>query len=88
MSYFMIPKEQMTPVKKRDHRKEKNPHFGCVMSNESKKRISAQQSLRYAAIRQLINQIPLTEERVREIIKETVDNYLAKNNNRPNNIPL
>ena len=90
----MIPEEQIIPVKKRDHRKEKNPHFGCVMSDDSKKRISAQQSLRYAAIRQLINQKPLTEERVREIIKETVDNYLAKNttetknNNIPNNIPL
>ena len=92
MSYFMIPEEQITPVKKRDHRKEKNPHFGCVMSDDSKKRISDQQSLRYSAIRQLLTQKPLTEDRVREIIKETIDNYLTKNvelkNNKPNNIPL
>ena len=95
MSY-LLDGEQITtpePVKKRDHRKEKNPHFGCVMSDDSKKRISSAQSLRYSAIRQLINQKPLTEERVKEIIKETIDNYLAKNstelknNNRPN-IPL
>ena len=88
----MIPEEQITPVKKRDHRKEKNPHFGCVMSDDSKKRISDQQSLRYSAIRQLLTQKPLTEDRVREIIKETIDNYLTKNvelkNNKPNNIPL
>ena len=92
MSYFMIPEEQIIPVKKRDHRKEKNPHFGCVMSDDSKKRISDQQSLRYSAIRQLLTQKPLTEDRVREIIKETIDNYLTKNvelkNNKPNNIPL
>ena len=92
MSYFMIQEEQITPVKKRDHRKEKNPHFGCVMSDDSKKRISDQQSLRYSAIRQLLTQKPLTEDRVREIIKETIDNYLTKNvelkNNKPNNIPL
>ena len=94
MSYFTLNEEQMTPpVKKRDHKGEKNPHFGHVMSPKSKQAISTQQSLRYAAIRQLINQKPLTEDRVREIIKETIDNYLAKNstevknNNRPN-IPL
>ena len=81
------------PVKKRDHRKEKNPHWNHPMSDDSKKRISSAQSLRYSAIRQLINQKPLTEERFKEIIKETIDNYLAKNstelknNNRPN-IPL
>ena len=80
------------PVKKRDHRKEKNPHWNHPMSDDSKKRISSAQSLRYSAIRQLINQKPLTEDRVREIIKETIDSYLAKNietkNNRPNHIPL
>lgn len=94
MSYFTLNEEQMTPpIKKRDHSGEKNPHFGHVMSPKSKQAISTQQSLRYAAIRQLINQKPLTEDRVREIIKETIDSYLAKNtteinNNRPNNIPL
>lgn len=94
MSHIVIDEEQMTPEKKaRDHRGQKNPHFGHVMSPKSKQAISTQQSLRYAAIRQLINQKPLTEDRVREIIKETIDSYLAKNtteinNNRPNNIPL
>ena len=95
MSYLIDDKQMTTsePVKKRDHRKEKNPHWNHPMSDDSKKRISSAQSLRYSAIRQLINQKPLTEERVKEIIKETIDNYLAKNstelknNNRPN-IPL
>ena len=94
MSYLIDDKQMTTsePVKKRDHRKEKNPHWNHPMSDDSKKRISTQQSLRYSAIRQLLTQKPLTEERVREIIKETIDNYLTKNielkNNRPNNIPL
>ena len=96
MSY-LLDGEQITtpePVKKRDHRKEKNPHFGCVMSDDSKKRISSAQSLRYSAIRQLLTQKPLTEDRVREIIAETITEYISKNttevknNNRPNNIPL
>jgi hypothetical protein len=92
MSYLIDDEKVTQPVKKRDHRGQNNPHFGHVMSPKSKQAISTQQSLRYAAIRQLINQKPLTEDRVREIIKETIDSYLAKNietkNNRPNHIPL
>ena len=96
MSYLIDDKQMSTsePVKKRDHRKEKNPHWNHPMSDDSKKRISSAQSLRYSAIRQLINQKPLTEDRIREIITETITKYLSKNitefknNNRPNNIPL
>jgi hypothetical protein len=65
------------------------------MSPKSKQAISTQQSLRYAAIRQLMEgmQKQITEERVRDIIKETIDEYMAKNaietkNNKSNNIPL
>lgn len=91
MSYLL---DMTTPesVKKRDHRGERNPHYNCPMSDDSKKRISSSQSLRYSAIRQLLTQKPLTEERVREIIKETVQDYLSQNavkiNNNRNNIPL
>lgn len=86
-----------SPVKKvRDHSGERNPHFGHSMSDDSRKRISTSQSLRYEAIRQLINngmQKPITEDRVREIIQETINDYLSNNaiqtkNNKPTNITL
>lgn len=96
MSYLVIDEEQMTtqePVKKRDHRGKLNPHYNCPMSDDSKKRISSSQSLRYSAIRQLLTQKQMTEEKIREIIKEKIQDYLSQNavqtnNNKRNNIPL
>lgn len=92
MSYIVIDEEQMTPpVKKRDHSGEKNPHFGHVMQQSSRDAIANSQRARYDYYRKATANI-MTEERVREIIKETIDNYLTKNietknNNKPN-IPL
>ena len=95
MSY-LIDGEQMTtpePVKKRDHKGEKNPHYNCPMSQKSRNAIAQSQKARFDYYRKAAANI-MTEDRVREIIKETIDNYLAKNttelknNNRPNNIPL
>lgn len=95
MSYFIIPEEQMKePVNKvRDHRGEKNPHFGHVMKPESREAIANKQRQRYELLRQIVDKKTVSEERVREIIKETVQDYLSRNavqtnNNRPNNIPL
>ena len=95
MSYFIIDEEQMKePVKKvRDHRGEKNPHFGHVMKPESREAIANKQRQRYELLRQIVDKKTVSEERVREIIKETVQDYLSRNavqtnNNRPNNIPL
>lgn len=83
-----------TPVKKvRDHRGEKNPHYNHPMTQDSRNAIAASQRARYDYYRKAAANI-VTEDRVREIIKETIDSYLAKNstepknNNRPNNIPL
>ena len=94
MSYFIIPEEQMKePVNKvRDHKGEKNPHFGHVMKPESKNAIARSQKARYDYYKQAVANI-MTEERVKEIIIETVQDYLSQNavqtnNNRPNNIPL
>ena len=94
MSYFIIPEEQMKePVKKvRDHRGEKNPHYGHVMKPASKDAIARSQKARYDYYKKAAASI-VTEDRVREIIKETVQDYLSRNavqtnNNRPNNIPL
>lgn len=95
MSYFVIDEEQMKePVKKvRDHSGEKNPHFGHVMKPESREAIANKQRQRYELLRQIVDKKTVSEERVREIIKETVQDYLSRNavqtnNNRPNNIPL
>jgi hypothetical protein len=94
MSYFIIDEEQMKePVKKvRDHRGENNPHYGHAMQPASKNAISRSQRARYDFYKKAAANI-MTEDRVREIIKETVQDYLANNaiqtnNNRPNNIPL
>lgn len=96
MSYFIIPEEQMTtqePVKiVRDHKGEKNPHYGHIMQPASKDAIARSQKARYDYYRHAVANM-MTEDRVREIIKETVQDYLANNaiqtnNNRPNNIPL
>lgn len=97
MSYYNIldEKQMKEPVKKvRDHRKEKNPHYGCVMSDTSRDAIASKQRLRYELMRSALEQSKnsVSEERVREIIKETIDNYLSRNaapvkNNIPN-IPI
>jgi len=96
MSYYIIPEEQMTTpeqVKKvRDHRGENNPHYGHAMQPASKNAIARSQKARYDYYKQAVANI-MTEDRVREIIKETVQDYLSQNavqtnNNRPNNIPL
>lgn len=79
MSHIVIDEEQMTqPVKKRDHRGEKNPHFGHVMKPESRDAIANSQKARFAYYKKAIANV-MTEQRVREIIAETIQEYLAKN---------
>jgi len=95
MSYFILDEEQMNEQvnKVRDHSGEKNPHYGHVMKPESREAIANKQRQRYELLRQIVDKKTVSEERVREIIKETVQDYLSRNavqtnNNRPNNIPL
>lgn len=82
-----------TPVKKvRDHKGEKNPHFGHVMQQSSRDAIANSQKARFAYYKKAAANI-VTEDRVREIITETIRDYFNRNaietkNNRPNNIPL
>jgi hypothetical protein len=93
MSYLIDDEKVTPPVKKRDHRGKLNPHYNCPMSQDSRNAIAQSQKARFDYYRKAAANI-MTEDRVREIIKETIDNYLAKNttelknNNRPNNIPL
>ena len=114
MSYFCIDdnyisegKENMTmndtpsnvEKKKRDHRGELNPHWGHVMTQESRDRISKSQSERYDMIRKLVKkgmQHQMTEQRVKEICGEVIDDYFKRNvnevkqnnNKKPMNINL
>lgn len=94
MSYFILDEEQMTTPepKKRDHRGTKNPHYGHIMKPASKDAIARSQKARYDYYKTAVANM-VTEDRVREIIKETIDSYLSQNaiqtnNNRPNNIPI
>ena len=89
MSY-LLDDEEMTPVKKRDHRGEKNPHYNCPMSQESRNAIAKSQKSRFEFYKKAAANI-VTEDRVREIITETIRDYFNRNetkNNKPNNIPL
>ena len=90
MSYFTLNEEKLTPVKKRDHRGQNNPHFGHIMKPESRDAIANSQKARYDYYRKAIANV-MTEDRVREIITETIRDYFNRNaietkNNR--NIPL
>jgi hypothetical protein len=91
MSYLIDDEKVTQPVKKRDHRGKLNPHYNCPMSQDSRNKIAASQRARFSFYKKAAANI-MTEERVKQIIKETIDNYLTKNietkNNRPNNIPL
>ena len=93
----MEPVQMETPKKKRDHRGERNPHFGHIMTQESRDRISRSQSERYNMIRKLVKkgmQQPMTEDRVKQICNEAIEDYLkknlieVKNNKKPMNISL
>ena len=83
--------------KKRDHRNERNPHFGHIMSQESRDKISNTQRNRYEMINKLVRRgmHQMTEERVKEICGEVINEYFQKNvievkqnNKKPMNINL
>ena len=109
MSYFCIDnniirdKENIsmndTPNnKKRDHRGELNPHFGHIQTKQSRDKISKTQKQRYEMISKLVRKgmsNPLTEERVKQICGEVVEDYFKRNlievkdnNKKPMNINL
>lgn len=92
MSYLIDDEKVTQPVKKRDHRGKLNPHYNCPMSQDSRNKIAASQKARFAYYKKAVDNV-MTEERVREIITETIRDYFNRNaietrNNRPNNIPL
>ena len=86
MSYFTIEEEHMEELVKkvRDHSGCRNPHFNHPHSDTAKAAISAKQRQRYEMLRQIVDNKTVTEQRVREIVKETIDDY-NKNNATPVN---
>lgn len=94
MSYFALDENLITePTKKpRDHKGEKNPHYNHPHSPKAKEAIGNTQKARFAYYKNAVNNM-MTEARVKEIIKETLKDYLAGNaeenkNNRTINIPI
>jgi hypothetical protein len=93
MSYFVIDEEHMKEsVKKtRDHRDEKNPHFGHVMQPVSRDAIASKQRLRYDLMRSALEQSKnsVSEERVRQVVQEEIEKFLNETlyNNKAN-IPI
>lgn len=102
MSYFTADLENnrielgKTPMS--EERKKINPRFsGKTHSAEAKQRISETQQARYEAMRKLIRkgmQKPMTEQRVKEICNQVIDDYFKRNllevkdNKKPTNIIL
>jgi hypothetical protein len=84
-------KELARPVKKRDHRSERNPHFGHVMTQDSRNAIASKQRLRFDLIRSALEQSKnsVTEERVRQVVQEEIEKFLNDTlyNNKAN-IPI
>ena len=93
MSYFVIDEEHMKePVKNtRDHRAERNPHFGHVMQPASRDAIASKQRLRYDLMRSALEQSKnsVSEERVRQVVQEEIEKFLNETlyNNKAN-IPI
>jgi len=93
MSYFVIDEEHMKEsVKKtRDHKGEKNPHFGHVMQPVSRDAIASKQRLRYDLMRSALEQSKnsVSEERVRQVVQEEIEKFLNETlyNNKAN-IPI
>lgn len=67
-----------TSKKVRDHSGQHNPHFNKPHTDSAKAAISTSQKARFAFYKKAADNV-MTEDRVREIIKETVQDYLANN---------
>jgi DNA-binding cell septation regulator SpoVG len=89
MSYSALDEIKMMeePIKKHNPRHSGKPH-----SPQARKKIANAMKARYRKLREAA-QSTITEDKMRIIIRETLDEYLAKNgipvtnNNKPN-IPL
>ena len=81
--------ENVNTKPKRDFSGSNNPHFGHIQSPQSRAAISSKQKERYSMLRQIVrnSRNAITEERVRQIVSETIADFV-KNNKRPISINL
>lgn len=70
--------KEQSSKKVRDHSGQHNPHFNKPHTDSAKAAISTSQKARFAYYKKAADNV-MTEDRVREIIKETVQDYLAYN---------
>jgi len=63
-------KNVIQPMRKRNHQGVNNPHYGHKQSEESKRRISESQKMRYRNT--------ITEDKVRTICNEVIEEYLNR----------
>ena len=80
-----MPNDQIQQVKKRNHQGQLNPHYQHPHSDSAKAAISSSLKARYELLRQIVDNKTVTEQRVREIVKETIDDYIKKNATPVNN---
>ena len=94
MSYFIVDENTLTDnqelinmeenniaKKKRNHQGQLNPHYNKPHSDKAKAAISAKQRQRYEMLRQIVDKKTVTEERVKEIIQETIADYIKNETN-------
>jgi hypothetical protein len=103
MSYFTVIENNQIPINqdeqdlsmnnerasiksKRDFSGSNNPHFGHIQSPQSRAAISTKQKQRYSMLRDIVKN-RISEERIRQIVTETIDKYM-KENKKPQNINL
>lgn len=91
MSHLVSEDQMTTPEKKvRDHRGQKNPHFGHKMQPSSREAIAQSQRARYDLLRQAIERAT-DDNRIRQVVREELRKLINESkpvNNKPNNIPI
>ena len=94
MSYFALDNDRQNVINedKRDismkdtkKRTYATPRHTTPHSDATKKLISDKQHARYDMIRQLVNQNTITEQRVRDICHQVLDEYISSNAKMINN---
>ena len=86
---ILATESNMIPAKSgRNQLGENNNHYNHPHTPEAKSKISATQRARYDLLRKAVS-----DDRIRQVVKEEIKKYLAENaiqvNNKPtNNIPL
>ena len=85
-SEILMNNETMNNKPRRDFSGANNPHFGHVQSPQSRAAISSKQKQRYSMLRDIVKN-RISEERIRQIVTETISKYMTVNK-KPTNINL